>query len=310
MEEYDVIIVGGGVSGMGASIYSARFNLTTLILGGRIGGLIQDTHIVENYPGFKSISGSGLVDEFKKQVKSYKNIEIKDEFVKDIKKKSKSFSIETDKGDYESKTVIYATGTKRKKLEVPGGKEFENKGLSYCAQCDAPLFKDKIVGVIGGSDSAAKEALLLTEHAEKVYIIYRKNKIHPEPINLDRINRAVKKGKIEIINNTNVIEVKGEMMMSHVILDKEYNGSKEFKLDGLFVEIGHIVESDFAKKLGVELDDHGQIKIDKESRTNVDGFYAAGDVTDRAFKQAITGVAEGCVAANSAYEYIAESKVK
>ena len=307
---YDVIILGGGVTGLGAAIYAARFNLKTLVISGRFGGLIQDTHIVENYPGIKKMSGLEMVNKFKEHVEDYDIIEVKEEFAKTAKKLDNSFVITTDKeNEYEGKTVIIATGTRRKKLPVESVAAFENKGVSYCAVCDAPLTKDQIVAVVGGSDSAAKEALLLSEYAKKVYIIYRGEQIHPEPVNLLRVQEKIKEGKVEVINNTNVIEARGEKFLETVELDKEFNGSKSLKLQSLFIEIGHIVENDTAKQLGVELDEKGELIIDCESRTNVDGVYAAGDVANRAFKQAITGVAEGVVASFSAYQYITEGKV-
>lgn len=176
--------------------------------------------------------------------------------------------------------------------------------------CDSPLFKDKMVATIGGSDSAAKEALLLTEYAKKVFIIYRGDKIHPEPINMDRVNEKIKSGKIEIIPNTNVVEVKGAKFLEKIILDKPYKGKKEFPIEGVFVDIGHLPQSGLAAKLGVKLNEKNEIIIDKDSKTNVDGVYAAGDVTNRTFKQLITGVAEGVIAAAEAYEFIEKQKSK
>ena len=164
--------------------------------------------------------------------------------------------------------------------------------------------------MVGGSDSAAKEALLLSEFAKKVYIIYRKEKIHPEPINMKRVEEKMKEGKIEIINNTNILEIKGDKFVTSVIFDKPYKGNKEFKCEGVFIEVGHIVESYLAKKLGVKTDNKDEIIIDRDSRTNILGIYAAGDVAAREWKQAIVGVAEGVIATNSAYEFIQEQKVK
>ncbi len=164
---------------------------------------------------------------------------------------------------------------------------------------------DKIVAVVGGSDSAAKEALLLTEYAKKVYIIYRKEKIRAEPINLERVE---KNNKIEIINNTNIIEIKGDGLIDSVILDNEYKGNKELELGGLFIEIGQIPGSFLANKLNIKLNEKNEIIIDKYSKTDIDGVFAAGDVTDRIFKQAITGVAEGATAAYSAYMYLQKVK--
>ena len=202
----------------------------------------------------------------------------------------------------DGKTILFATGTKWRKLEVPGSMEFENKGIFYCALCDSPMYKNKITAVVGGSDSAAKDALVLAEHAKKVFIIIRKDNMTAEPVNVKRI--AAKKN-IEIINNANIVEIKGDSRLRKIILDREFNGKKELDVDGLLVDIGHIPLSDLAKKLGVKTNNHNEIVIDhRTSETNVPGVFAAGDVADKPFKQAITGVAEGCTAAYSAFEYL------
>ena len=312
-KEYGLLIVGAGGTGMAAGMYAARLGLKTLVLGHSygvdlpVGGVITTTHVVENYPGFTKLTGEELAKKIEDHTRNYDLVEIKEEEVKNIKKHKKCFVVKTNKGKYQAKTILFATGTKWKKLDVPGNKEFENKGISYCALCDGPLFKNKVVGVVGGSDSATKDALLLTEYAKKVYIIYRGKEIHPEPINMERVK---KNKKIEIINNTNVKEIKGDKTVKSVVFDKPYKGSKEFKLDGLFIAIGHIALSDLAKPLKVKLDKAGEIKIDHmTSETNVSGVFAAGDVTDKQFKQLITGVADGCTAAYSAYEYITKQKV-
>jgi thioredoxin reductase (NADPH) len=308
MEEYDFLIIGAGVAGLAAAMYSARLGLKTLCLGTTnssempIGGVITTTDSVENYPGFIKLTGTELAEKIREHAESYDLVSIREEKAIEIKKMDKKFVVKTDKTEYLSRSLLVATGTKWRKLDVPGSIEFENKGVAYCALCDGPLYRNKIVAVIGGSDSAAKDALVLANHAKKVYIIYRKEKIRAEPINLKRVENNE---KIEIINNANVVEIKGENKVKSVILDREYNGSNELQLDGVFVAIGHIVLSDLAREIGVELNEKNEIKINhKTSETNIDGLFAAGDVADKPFKQAITGVAEGCTAAYSAYEYI------
>lgn len=312
---YDFIVLGGGGTGLAAAMYSARLGLKTLVLGFNhgtelpIGGVITTTHVVENYPGFTKISGPELAKEIEKHTKSYDLVTLKEEKAAAVKRTRDFFKVKTEKSEYKGKTILFATGTKWKKLpeSVPGSREFENKGVSYCALCDGPLFKKKTIAVIGGSDSAAKDALLLTEYAKKIYIIYRGDEIHPEPINMERVKKSK---KIEVISNTNVKEIKGDDLVTGVVLDKPYKGKKELKLDGVFVAIGHEYLSELAKPLGVKLDKSGEIKIDhKTSETNIDGVYAAGDVTDKPFKQLITGVADGCTAAYYAYEYVTKSKV-
>ncbi|MFH1325273.1 MAG: FAD-dependent oxidoreductase [archaeon] len=309
-KKFDFIIIGAGGTGLAAAMYSARLGMKTLVLGFThgtelpVGGVITTTNIVENYPGFIKLSGFELAKKIEEHARSYDLVEIKNEKVENIKKEKNLFSIKTNKNSYEGKTILFATGTKWRKLpeNVKGSREFENRGISYCALCDGPLYKNKTIAVVGGSDSAAKDALLLSEHAKNVYIIYRGSQIHPEPINLQRIKNNK---KIEVINNTNIVEVKGKNNVESVILDKQYKGSKELRLEGIFIAIGHIILSDLAKPLGVKLNKKNEIIINHmTSETNISGIFAAGDVTDKPFKQLITGVADGCTAAYSAYEYI------
>ena len=313
MEDYDIIIIGGGGVGLASAMYAGRLNLKVLVLGHShgselpIGGVITTTNMVENYPGFSKISGVNLAKKIEEHAREYKEVTIKTEKAEEIKKLKTCFKVITKKGEYNSKALIFATGTKWRKLDVPGSGEFERRGVNYCALCDAPLYKDRIVAVIGGSDTAAKDALILTEHAKKVYIIYRGEKIHPEPDILDKIN---KNKKIEIINNTNIKEVKGNGIVSEVILDKKYKENNSLKLDGIFVAIGHVVLSDLAKSIGVKTNEKGEIIIDhKTSKTNIKGVFAAGDVTDKPFKQLIIGVADGCTASYGAYEYITKEHI-
>ena len=308
---YDFAIVGAGVAGMAAAMYGARLGMKTLCLGSShgselpLGGVITTTNIVENYPGFIKLTGTELADKIREHALSYELVTLKEEKVQKIEKKDSEFLIKTEKEEYVAKTILFATGTKWKKLDVPGSKEFENRGVAYCALCDSPLYRNKVAAVVGGSDSAAKDALVLAEHAKKVYIIYRKDKIRAEPINMKRIEANK---KIEIINNANIIEIKGDSSLKKVILDREFNGSKELPLDGVFIAIGHIPLSDLAKSIGVKTNEKDEIIMNhKTSETSVSGVYSAGDVADKPFKQAITGVAEGCTAAYSAFEYISKN---
>jgi thioredoxin reductase len=312
--DFDLIIIGGGGSGLAAAMYAARLGLNPLVLGFShgselpVGGVITTTNVVENYPGFITLTGPELAEKLEAHARSYENVVIKEEKAQTVTKDKKCFKVKTDKAEYIGKTIMFATGTKWKKLPdtVKGATELEHKGIAYCALCDAPLFKDKIVSVIGGSDSAAKDALLLSEHAKKVYLIARST-VHPEPINLKRI-KANK--KIEVIEGTQLTEIKGKNFVQSVVLDKPYKGKKELEMQGVFVAIGHIILSDLAKTLGVKLNKKNEIITDKTSKTNLPGVFAAGDVADTPFKQLITGVAEGCIGAHSAYEYITESSVE
>lgn len=301
---YDTIIIGAGVTGYATAMYAGRLGLKTVVIGAEPGGTITKTNMVENYPGFIKLTGQELADNLKNHALDYKEfVEIKDVMVTKINKKDDVFEVLMREKNIVGKTIIYATGSKWRELKVPGHDEYKNKGVHYCALCDAFFYRGKITAVVGGSDSAIKDALVMAEHAEKVYIIYRKEKIRAEPPNIKRVNNN---SKIEIINNTNVVEIKGDETkgVTSVILDKEFNGSKELPLDGLFIAIGHLPLSELAREVGVELNQKNEIKINRKSETNIPGFFAAGDVVDTHFKQAITGVAEGVLAAYGAYEFI------
>ncbi len=302
MESYDLIIIGGGCAGYPAAVYAARFNLKTLVIAKEKGGLITTTHLVENYPGFISLTGQELADKLEAHVKA-NNVPIENDEVSSVEKlEDGTFLIKTSfkKSEFKAKSIILATGTRHRHLDAPGEKEFASKGVSYCATCDGPFFKGKEVAIVGGSDSAAKEAMVLAQNCSKVTMLIRSH-LKAEPINQDRIRKI---DNIEIIEGVQVKEIKGENIITHIILDKEVNGSERLDLQGLFIAIGQLPNNDIAKNLGVELNKKGEIIIDRLSTTNVPGVFAAGDVTDSEWKQGIIGSAEGSVAAYSAFEYI------
>ncbi len=300
---YDFVVIGAGVTGYSAAMYGARLDMICVVIGDVDGGTITLTDDVANYPGFIQLTGKELAENIKSHALDYP-VHIENDTVTDIfRDKQGFFYIVTEKKTFLGKTVLFATGMKERELEVLGHDELRNKGVSYCALCDAPLFSGKVVAVIGGSDSAAKEALLLAKYCSKVYIIYRKKKIRPEPINARRVEKET---KIEVITETNVIEVLGSERVTGVKLDTPHNGNDTLGLDGIFVAIGGIPYSQLAEKMGIELNEKKEIKIDRSSRTNLEGVYAAGDVVDTEFKQAITGVGEGVHAAYEAYKYVNE----
>ncbi|MEM3126643.1 MAG: FAD-dependent oxidoreductase [Candidatus Woesearchaeota archaeon] len=304
-QTFDLIIIGGGCTGFGAAMYAGRMNLKTLVIVELRGGLITWTDSVENYPGFKKLTGSELAKKIEEHAMEY-DIEIFDGRATKVVKEGNLFKVKAENREFTSKTVLFATGTKIRELEIPGEKEFRGKGVHHCALCDGAFYKNKVVAVIGGSDSAAKEALLLTQYARKVYMIYRGEKIRPEPINYDRI---MQNKKIEIIYKTNLKEIKGTKFVESIVLDNPYKGSNELKLDGIFLAIGHVSLSQLAQEIGVKVNQKGEIIINKNAETNVPGVYAAGDVVDTRFKQAIIGVAEGILAVYSAYEYISKQEL-
>ncbi len=300
---YDMLIVGAGCAGLAGAMYAGRLGMKVLVLAGDLrGGTITLTHLVENYPGFISLTGLELAQKLEDHARAYPAVEIKDEKASRIERmKDGTFAVASDAGKHEAKTILFATGTEWKKLGAPGEKEFANKGVHYCALCDGAFYKNKVVAVIGGSDTAAKDALVLTQWASKVYIIYRGDRIRPEPVNYERV-KANK--KIEIIYKTCATEIHGEKKVSSVMLDRPYNGSSKLALDAVFVAIGHLPLSELAKVAGVKTDANGFVKINRDSETNVPGFFAAGDVTDTRFKQAIVGVGEAVEAIYSAYLYL------
>ena len=293
---YDLIVIGGGPTAIGSAIYAARFALDVLVIGKIFGGLIATTHLVENYPGITTTSGQGLMDMFKEHMNSLSIPYITDE-IRSIEKADEHFILHSFFQKFKALSVVIATGSERKKLGIPGEENFAGRGVSYCATCDGPFYKDKTVCVVGGSDSAAKEALFLSQNVKKVYIIYRGEEIRAEPINKKRVEEN---HKIEIIYKTNIVEIKGDNTVKSVIFD---NGT-EFEVDGVFIEVGSIPNSDLAKRIGVKTNQKDEIIINRKSETNIPGIFAAGDVADAPFKQAITGVAEGVVAAYSVFDYI------
>lgn len=299
---YDLIVLGGGPTAIGCAIYAARFALNVLIVGKTFGGLIATTHLVENYPGITSTSGQGLMDMFKEHMNSLSIPYISDE-IRSIEKAEDHFILHSFFQKFKAYTVCIATGSERKKLGIPGEEEFAGRGVSYCATCDGPFYKDKVVIVVGGSDSAAKEALFLSQNVKKVYIVYRGEEIRAEPINKKRV---YENEKIEFIYKTNIVEIKGDTSVKSVIFD---NG-KKFDIDGVFIEVGSIPNSDLAKRISVKTNEKNEIKINRKSETNIPGIFAAGDVADAPFKQAITGVAEGVIAAFSAFDYVKEMNIE
>ena len=301
---YDFIVIGGGCSGLSAGMYATRLGLKTLVFAELPGGLITTTHLVENWPGIISTTGPDLAMALYAHAEA-SGAEIRNEIVSKIERLPDEngfpqFKTTTSTGEYISKTVLIATGTKHRKLGVPGELEFENKGVSYCALCDGAFFKQKVVGVVGGGDSAAKEAIFLSEHASKVYLIVRRDILRAEPLNAKRI---AQNSKIEILFNTEVEIISGTKSMEKVKF-KEGRGKlsgQELPMQGLFMAVGQDPQTELAKGLGVTLNAKNEIVINRRSETNVRGVFAAGDCCDSEFKQAITGSAEAVTASYYAF---------
>lgn len=305
MTKYDIAIIGAGASGLTAAIYAGRYKMKTAVFGELMGGTATLAHKVENYPGVESASGIELMQTFKRQAESF-GAEIKDSKTKDIQKEGNLFIIKTESGDkVQTKTVILATGTIRRKLDIPGEKELLGKGLSYCVTCDGPFFRDKEVAVVGGGDAGVTGALMLSKYAKKVYIIHRRDEFRAEPT---WVGQLKSKKNVELVMERNAISFEGKEKLESVELDKEYNGSKNLKVDGAFIEIGSIPQNDLAKKLGLKLDEEGHIEVGENQRTSQDGIFAAGDVTNNSFEydQLTTAVGEGSIAAFAAYRCVSD----
>jgi thioredoxin reductase (NADPH) len=301
---YDLAIIGTGPSGLSASVYASRYQMSHLLFGSQLGGAMSWAASVENYPGFEKISGFELAQKMIDQVKKL-GVEIKNTGIMEIKKKEANFELKTENNElFEAKTLVVATGTQRRKLNIPGETEYLGKGVSYCSTCDGAFFKDKTVMVVGGSNAAAMSALHLAQIAQKVYLAYRKKPLRADPIWVQRVE---KEAKIEILYETNVLEILGDGQKVNALkLDKTYQESDQLKADGIFIEIGGLPGVDLVKNLGVELDEKGYIKVKPDMSTNVTGIFASGDVANSTgeFQQIVTAVSEGAIAANAAYKLL------
>ena len=295
---YDLIIIGAGPAGLTAGLYAVRSGLKVGILSQDIGGTVNSILMLENWPGFKG-SGPELIKQIHEQLKTYE-IEFIIADIKDIKKEGNDFIIKTKNKELRGKALILATGTKRRELNIPGEKELKGKGVSYCVTCDGFFFKNKIVGVIGGSDCAAISALALSDIATKVYVIYRGEKLRCEDINSKKLE---KKENIQMIYNAIPKKIEGKNKVEGLII-KETGKAKEVKLDGVFIEIGSTPLTKFVKNLNLKLDKENYIIVDEEMKTSVSGIFAAGDVTHHKLKQVIVAAGQGAIAAKSADSFL------
>jgi thioredoxin reductase (NADPH) len=296
-KNWDVIIVGGGPAAVSASIYIARMNLSVVMIGTEYGGAIARTYLIENYPGFPGVSGYELMEAFQKHYEAF-NIPYVYETVTNVEKKGeRDFRVTTSDGlVWRGCAVIIASGAAHRKLNIPGEDEFYGRGVSYCATCDGPFFRDKEIAVVGGSDSAAVEALFLAQFAKKVYIIYRREKIRAEPINTKRCETNE---RIQIIPNTTITSINGSDKVESVT----FNNGTIFPVAGVFIAIGEIPRTDMVKNFGLELNQKGEIVVDANCQTKIPGLFAAGDVTNIREKQVITAAAQGVIASYSVREY-------
>jgi len=297
---FDLIIIGSGPAGLAASIYASRYKIGHLVIGKEPGGQAIEAHNIENWPGTLSISGFELTQKMREHAEKL-GAEIVMDSVSNISSGVDGFGITAHAAQYKAKNIILALGMEYRKLSIPGENEFTGKGVSYCPTCDAAFFRDKVVAVVGGGNSAASAAQLLSEYANKVYLAYRGEKLKIDPAYLENFS---KNEKIEIVLSTNVKEIRGNMTVEKIILDREHKGSDELAVQGVFIEIGSEPGVELPKQLGVNLDEQGFIIAGPDQGTNIPGIWAAGDATTRSNKlrQILTAAAEGAVAAASVYK--------
>jgi alkyl hydroperoxide reductase subunit F len=301
---YDTIIIGGGPAGLNAALYAKRKGMNIGIIANRIGGQVLDTSSVENYLGFNSLTGEELMQKFEKHVKEYKVAMTTDVLVKSITNGNiKKINVSNGK-IYQAKSIIIATGSKPRMLNVPGEKEYLGKGVAYCAICDGPLFAGKNVIITGGGNSAVEAAIDIAKIANTVKLVHR-SEFRADKVLVEKLYSLK---NVEIYLQTQIQEIYGEMLMTHITaLDKKENKEITIKADGLFVEIGYLPKSEIFEGL-VEMNEKKEIIVNNKAETNIEGIYASGDVTDVPYKQIIISTADGAKAALSANDYVNKLK--
>jgi len=300
MKTYDLIIIGAGPAGITAGIYAKNFGMNFLLIGEKMGGLVDSAYKIENYPGIFGVTGKELAEKFNGHL-NHLNIDLNKERIEKIIKKGDIFEIITGENEHQAKSIILAFGTETKKLDIKNIEQFEGRGVYYRAGDNALLFKNKTVAIVGGANCAAMGAVTVAEEAKKVYLIYRKDKLRADDIWVKRIEELK---NVEIIYNANVVEVKGKDDLEKIILD---NGD-ELKIDNLIIEAGFMPNNVLIKDLGVSIDEKGYIIVDKAQKTNIEGIFAAGDITTNSneFRQIITAAAEGSIAVLGVFNFLSK----
>jgi len=298
---YDLIIIGGGPAGIAAGIYAARKRLNTLLITKEWGGQITKANEVQNWPGVKSISGLDLIKQMTEHLKSFE-IEIREnKEVIDLDKKGDNFIVRDNDEQYEARAVIVASGKMPRTLNIPGEDKFRGKGVSICATCDAPIFKNKGVAVVGGGNAGFAIAMDLVKYAKKIYILEFLEEMKGDLMTKCELDEC---GKIEYITNAAVKEIKGTKFVESLVYEnRKTSKDHEIKVEGVFISVGMMAKAEFATKL-VELNKIGEIVIDKDNYTKTPGLFAAGDITDIKYEQVVIAAGEGAKAALAATEYL------
>ncbi len=311
-ELFDVIVVGGGPAGLSAALYAARFALKTLLIAEQVGGTLNNAGVIDDYIGIQDVPGPELAKRFESHVAKY-GVPVLADRVVEVRKTGEHFEVVSrTSGAFRAQAVVIAVGSLRRKLGVPGEDRLAGRGVSYCAPCDAPLFKDKEVVVVGGGNAALQGALLTASYASRVYLVHRRDSFRAFPVYVDLIGRNP---KIEPVLNSVVTEIGGTDRVEWVRVRNVLTGEeRELRVSGIIIEIGMEPPVEFLKSIGLELDEYGYAVVWPGQRTNVEGLFAAGDCTGgphkKKFDQVVTAVAEGAVAAYSAYEYVMSKRGK
>jgi thioredoxin-disulfide reductase len=303
MAMYDTIIVGAGIAGMTASIYAARKRMKFEIISTEVGGQFMVSGEVLNYPGITKTTGVEFSSKMEEQLK-FNNVNVIQETIKEIKKQDKFFKIITNKKEYDTKTVIIATGARARELEVPGEQEFKNKGITYCSICDGPLFSGKDVAVIGGGDAALEAVDFLKDIVSKIYMLVRGDKFTGHEYLIERINQNK---KIEVIFNADTTKITGTQFVDGIAY-KQKEQEKQLKVQGVIVEIGRIPNTEPFKNL-LQLDDHKHIIIDCQTKTSIPGIFAAGDCASGHEYQYVIAAGQGCMALIKTARYLADNNL-
>ncbi len=298
---YDTIIIGAGISGMTAAIYAARKRMNFLFISQDFGGQFNISGEVLNYPGIIKTTGIEFSDIMKKQME-FNRIKLTEDAVEKIEKKGGNFRVIAKNGSYETRTVIICTGSKPRKLNVPGEEEFANKGVHYCAICDGPMYANKTVAVIGGGDSALEAVDFLLDIAKRIYLVVKKELTAYEYLQ-ERIRNHK---KVTCITNADTTEIYGDKFVKGIKY-KKGGKTEELKVDGVFIEIGRIPNTDFVKDF-VKLEEHNHILINCWGETSVPGVYAAGDCSSVHEYQYVISAGQGCTALLKAARYLARKK--
>ncbi len=301
---YDVIVVGGGPAGLTAAIYAGRKLLRTLVLTQDIGGQLLLTAYIENFPGYTGYIGMGLAETMGEQAKRF-GAEIVIGEVTRIDKADGSFRVSSSAGDFEGRAVIVTGGSVHRKLGVPGEERLLGRGVSVCATCDGPFARGRTVALIGGGNAALQSAVFLSKLASKVYVIHRRDQFRGDGVLVDEVG-CLK--NVETLLGTIVTEITGEKKVEGLRLKDAKTGEvTDLRVEMVFIEVGRDVKLDYAKHL-FTTNSHGQVVTDKEGRTSCEGIFAAGDITDLPWGQAVIAAGAGATAALSAYEYLQRRK--